>query len=56
MTANTQWTAVVDSLREDLVRMPEMNTTELKEFMPAHRAGITRLMEMHRSVMGSMQK
>ena len=53
MTASAQWSALVDSLRQDLVHMPEMSPKELKDFMPAHRARITRLMGMHRSMMGN---
>ena len=56
MTADPRWTALVDSLRKDLVRMPEMSSTELKAFVTAHRARITRLMEMHSAMMGSMKQ
>lgn len=56
MAADAAWTATVDSLRQDLVRMPEMRPAELKAAMPAHQARIMRLMEMHRSMMGAMQK
>ncbi len=56
MTADPQWMALVDSLRQDLVRMPEMSPTLLQNLMPAHRARVTRLMQMHRSMMGSVQK
>ncbi len=56
MAENSPWHALVDSLRQDLVHMPEMNPTELKAFMPAHRARITRLMEMHSAMMGSMKQ
>jgi len=56
MNADPQWTALVDSLRQDLVRMPDMSPKELQDFIPAHRARITRLMGMHRSMMGSMKQ
>ena len=55
MAADRGWTATVDSLRQDLVRMPEMSSTELREMMPAHHARMTRLMQMHRDMMGSMR-
>ena len=55
MAADESWNATVDSLRQDLVRMPEMSGTELSGFMPAHEARLTRLMEMHRSMVASMK-
>ncbi len=54
MTADADWNATVDSLREDLIRMPEMNAAELQALMPEHRARIDRLMEMHRGMMEEM--
>jgi len=41
-----EWKTLVDSLRQDLLRMPEMNTTELKTFMPTHTARLTHLMKL----------
>jgi hypothetical protein len=55
MAADGGWTATVDSLRQDLIRMPEMGAPELQSFMPAHQARIERLMQMHTSMMESMQ-
>jgi hypothetical protein len=55
MAANQAWTSTVDSLRQDLVRMPEMSGTELREMMPAHHARMTRLMQMHRDMMGRVR-
>lgn len=55
MTADAAWTATVNSLRQDLVRMPEMGAPELQSFMPAHQARLERLMQMHASMMESMQ-
>lgn len=54
MPASTAWKATVDSLRQDLVRMPDMRDAELKTLMPAHHARMRRLMEMHRTMMGKM--
>lgn len=56
MPADAAWNAAVDSVRQDLVRMPEMSAQELKEMMPARHARVTRLMEMHQRMMGSMTK
>lgn len=55
MTADAEWDETVDSLRQDLVRMPEMTAAELEVLMPEHRERVTRLMEMHRGMMGSMR-
>ncbi|HEX8242498.1 MAG TPA: hypothetical protein VF541_03360 [Longimicrobium sp.] len=53
MPADPAWTTTVDSLRQDLVRMPEMSPAELQGAMPAHEARIERLMQMHRGMMGA---
>ena len=55
MPASPEWTATVDSLRQDLIHMPEMGPQELKRFMPAHHARVMRLMDMHRSMMQGMK-
>jgi hypothetical protein len=54
MPADDAWTATVDSLRGDLSRMPEMSAQELRDWMPGHRERMTRLMEMHRAMVGNM--
>jgi hypothetical protein len=54
MTANAAWTATVDSLRQDLTQMPEMGADQLSALMPAHEARLSRLSEMHRSMMANM--
>jgi hypothetical protein len=55
MPADEAWTATVDSLRQDLTRMPEMNAEQMQAFMPGHHARMERLMEMHRAMMGNMR-
>ena len=55
MPADQAWTATIDSVRQDLVHMPEMSAPELKRLMPAHAARMMRLMEMHRSMMAKMK-
>ncbi len=52
---DTAWSAAVDSIRNDLVRMPEMDGKELRSFMPAHRDRVMRLMEMHQGMMKKMK-
>ena len=55
MNADEAWTATVDSLRQDLKRMPEMSPEEMRGFMPGHHARMERLMEVHRTMMGNMR-
>lgn len=55
MSGDAAWTATIDSLRQDLTRMPEMSAPELGQFMPDHRARVMRLMESHRSMMANMK-
>ena len=51
MTADAQWNATVDSLRQDLTRMPEMSAQELHAFMPEHHDRVMRVMQKHRTMM-----
>jgi len=55
MTADAAWTATADSLRQDLVNMPEMSPAQLKSFMRAHHARMNRLTAMHRDMMAKMK-
>ncbi|MDQ3699240.1 MAG: hypothetical protein M3373_14645 [Gemmatimonadota bacterium] len=55
MAADAKWSATVDSIRQDLIRMPDMGAQELKAMMPAHHARMTRLMQMHRDMMERMK-
>ncbi len=55
MQTDAAWNATVDSLRQDLVRLPELPGSELPSFMPAHQARMMRLMEAHRTMMANMQ-
>ena len=54
MPADAAWSATVDSLRSDLVAMPEMDAAELEALMPAHHRRAMRLMEMHSEMMDGM--
>lgn len=51
MSADAQWTATVDSLRQDLVRMPDLDAAALKGVMPGHEARVRRLAAMHAAMM-----
>lgn len=55
MAADGGWTATLDSLRRDLIRMPEMAAPELQSFMPDHQARLARLMQMHGAMMEGMK-
>ena len=55
MPANAAWTATVDSVRQDLVRLPEQSAQQLKDAMPAHHARMMRLMQMHGGMMREMK-
>jgi hypothetical protein len=55
MPGDQAWNATVDSLRQDLTLMPELSGQALKAMMPAHHARMTRLMQMHRDMMGRMK-
>lgn len=55
MTADAAWIATIDSLRQDLTRMGDMSGPALKAMMPAHQAGLRRLMEMHQNMMKGMR-
>jgi len=55
MTGDAKWTALTDSVRQDLKRMPDMSGAQLQSFMPQHGARVMRLMDMHHSMMGGMK-
>ena len=51
MTGDVAWNTTMDSVRQDLIRLPELQGAGLRAFMPAHRARVARLMEMHGRMM-----
>ena len=55
MSADVTWTATVDSVRQDLVRLPEQSSQQLKDALPAHHARMMRLMQMHGAMMKGMK-
>ena len=56
MEGDAAWNATADSVRQDLTQMPEITSEEMASSMAAHQARMNRLMEMHRSMMGAMQR
>ena len=55
MPADAAWNALTDSLRQDNTRLADMSGTQLTGFMPQHHARITRMIEMHRTMMANMK-
>lgn len=53
--ASPAWTATVDSVRQDLVRLPEQSAAQLPDAMKGHHARMTRLMQMHGEMMKGMK-
>jgi hypothetical protein len=51
MSPDSLRSALADSLRSDLMRMPGMSMAEMEGFMPGHQARVMRMMEMHGSMM-----
>lgn len=56
MKPDAKESALRDSVRQDLVRMPEMSAAEVRSFMPEHAARVMRLMQGHMSMMGGSKK
>lgn len=56
MVPDASWTALVDSVRADLTRMPELGAEELSRSMPGHHGRVARLIAAHRGMMGSMRR
>lgn len=55
MAGDASWNALVDSVRADVVRMPELSAGELQALMPDHLGRATRLLEAHGAMMGRMR-
>ena len=55
MAADAAWNATIDSLRTDLRVLPDLSASELQTRMPAHEGRITRLIQMHQTMMKNMK-
>lgn len=55
MPADAAFTAIGDSLRQDLVRMPDLPATELARYFPAHHGRMMRYMKAHEQMMKGMK-
>lgn len=51
MAPTAGWNELVDSLRQDLTRMPEIAGPDVQKMMPAHLARMNRLMDLHQGMM-----
>lgn len=52
MGSDNSWKALTDSVRQDNTRLANLSASELRTFMPAHHARVTKLIDMHHSMMG----
>lgn len=55
MGGDAAWTATVDSVRNDLRHMPDLNGREMMAAMPAHHARMKRIMTMHQAMTQGMK-
>lgn len=55
MAGDAAWNATVDSLRADLRVFPDLTASELQARIPAHETRITRLIQMHQTMMKNMK-
>jgi hypothetical protein len=56
MQPDAKWRALADSVRHDLVVLPDMSAAELRTTMPAHCARVLRLMQMHAVMVAATKK
>ncbi|MGE0158733.1 MAG: hypothetical protein AB7T31_04925 [Gemmatimonadales bacterium] len=55
MSGDAAWNALVDSVRADVIALPEMSATELQAAMPAHVDRVARLLGSHQAMMRAMR-
>jgi hypothetical protein len=51
MTGDPRWIALVDSIRQDLIQLPNVPRGQLETIMPGHLSRMERLMAMHQAMM-----
>lgn len=56
MPSDAAWIALRDSIRQDLIHMPDLSASQLRTFMPQHQGRMTRLMQMHEKMIAGMKK
>lgn len=52
MAQDTSWTALADSVRQDLTRLPDVSSGELPGFVDRHWGRVERLIARHETMMG----
>ena len=52
MPSDSARTALRDSIRQDLIYLPELSVAQLKSSMPKHASRLARFMRMHAQMMG----
>jgi hypothetical protein len=55
MKSDAAWTAVSDSVRNDLAELPRLHGAALKQRVLGHTDRVKRLMDRHEAMMGEMQ-
>jgi hypothetical protein len=50
MPADARWSALMDSVRREMPRMPAMSASDMAKAMPAHHGRMTRLMDMYQEM------
>jgi len=56
MAGDAGWTATMDSVRQDLIQLPDLSAAELWSSFPAHRTRVMRLVDSHRAMMQNMRR
>jgi hypothetical protein len=56
MAGEREWSALADSVRQDLAALPQLEGTALTARMRAHADRVSRLIGSHERMMGSMRK
>lgn len=56
MPSDAAWIALRDSIRQDLIHMPDLNASQLRTSITQHHERVMRLMQMHHKMMNSMKK
>jgi hypothetical protein len=52
MPPDAAWTALRDSIRQDVTHMPDLSPSQLRTLVPQHHERLNRLMKMHKDMTG----
>jgi hypothetical protein len=56
LPSDAAWNTLADSVRQDLVRLTQMNKNDVKQAMTADCNRVTRLIRMHQALMAGTAK